>query len=104
MRFLPFSFLVAATLFASSLHAQSLQQPEALVAVIDTIWRTEQEPIRLRDELMRQFGVEHPKVQEQQEIYERNHAINERKVGSILARYGWPSRDMIGGKRKPGHL
>ena len=56
----------------------SIQNTEDLIAVLDTIWRTEQEPITLRDSLIEKYGVESKEVQGQQEIYERNHAINER--------------------------
>ena len=74
----------------------SIQNTEDLIAVLDTIWRTEQEPITLRDSLIEKYGVESNAVQGQQEIYERNHAINERKVKVILDKYGWPEKDIIG--------
>ena len=74
----------------------SIQNTEDLIAVLDTIWRTEQEPITLRDSLIEKYGVESKEVQGQQEIYERNHAINERKVKVILDKYGWPEKDIIG--------
>ena len=74
----------------------SIQNTEDLIAVLDTIWRTEQEPITLRDSLIEKYGVESKAVQGQQEIYERNHAINERKVKVILDKYGWPGKDIIG--------
>jgi hypothetical protein len=74
----------------------SIQNTEDLIAVLDTIWRTEQEPITLRDSLIEKYGVESKEVQGQQEIYEKNHAINERKVKVILDKYGWPGKDIIG--------
>ena len=74
----------------------SIQNTKDLIAVLDTIWRTEQEPITLRDSLIEKYGVESKEVQGQQEIYERNHAINERKVKVILDKYGWPGKDIIG--------
>ncbi len=74
----------------------SIQNTEDLIAVLDTIWRAEQEPITLRDSLIEKYGVESKEVQGQQEIYERNHAINERKVKVILDKYGWPGKDIIG--------
>ena len=74
----------------------SIQNTEDLIAVLDTIWRTEQEPMTLRDSLIEKYGVESKEVQGQQEIYERNHAINERKVKVILDKYGWPGKDIIG--------
>ena len=47
-------------------------------------------------EVIEKYGVESKEVQGQQEIYERNHAINERKVKVILDKYGWPGKDIIG--------
>ena len=72
------------------------QTPIDLIAVLDTIWRTEQGPITLRDSLMKIYGAESKEVQIQQEIYEKNHIVNERKVKTILDKYGWPTKDMIG--------
>ena len=72
------------------------QTPIDLVTVLDTIWRTEQGPITLRDSLMKIYGAESKEVQTQQEIYEKNHIVNERKVRTILDKYGWPTREMIG--------
>lgn len=74
----------------------SQQIPVDLMAVLDTIWRTEQEPITLRDSLMRIYGAESKEVQKQQEIYEKNHIPNEEKVKNILNKYGWPTKEMIG--------
>ena len=69
---------------------------ENLIAVLDTIWHTEQTPIRLRDSLMSVYGVDSELVKEQQELYEKNHAINEEKVKRILETYGWPSKELAG--------
>ena len=73
----------------------SLQTTKNLIAVLDTIWVTEQRPIRLRDSLMNIYGAESKVVKEQQEIYEKNHVINEKKVTLILDEYGWPAKEMI---------
>lgn len=69
---------------------------ENLIAVLDTIWRTEQQPITLRDSLMKIYGAESELVKEQHTIYERNHITNERKVKNILDKYGWPTKEMAG--------
>ena len=74
----------------------SVHDTENLIAVLDTIWQTEQTPIRLRDSLMTIYGAASKKVNEQQEIYEKNHVINEKKVTHILDTYGWPTSKMIG--------
>ena len=70
-------------------------------AVLDTIWRTEQEPIRLRDSLGKVFGYESVQFQKQNEIYHRNHDINEKKILEILDTHGWPDKQLIG---EEGHL
>ena len=70
--------------------------PENLVAMLDTVFRAEQEPISLRDSLMEIYGAESEEVQQQQKIYKRNHVINEQKVRSILDTYGWPDKEIIG--------
>ena len=67
-----------------------------LIATLDTIWETEQTPIRLRDSLMKVHGADSEEYKEQQSIYEANHIINEKKVTAILDKYGWPTSDMIG--------
>lgn len=72
------------------------EKQENLITVLDTIWTTEQQPIRLRDSLMEIYGVESELVKHQQAIYEQNHAINEEKVKTILDKYGWPTKEMAG--------
>ncbi|MFK7935831.1 MAG: hypothetical protein AB8G22_20120 [Saprospiraceae bacterium] len=69
---------------------------ENLVSVLDTIWRTEQTPIRMRDSLMKIYGVESPEAQKQQEIFEKNHLINEKKVVEILGKHEWPDPEITG--------
>lgn len=69
---------------------------ENLIAVLDTIWQTEQTPISLRDSLMNIYGVDAELVKEQQLIIDKNHVINERKVKTILEEYGWPTKEMTG--------
>ena len=69
---------------------------ENLIAVLDTIWKSEQLPLRKRDSLMKIYGTESEIVAEQQAIYEKNHIINEKKVKHILDNYGWPTKEMAG--------
>jgi hypothetical protein len=73
-----------------------LFRAEDLIAVLDTVWRTEQGPISLRDSLMDKYGVDSEGAREQQKIYERNHIINEKIVTDILDYYGWPDKELIG--------
>ncbi len=72
------------------------QTPVDLIAVLDTIWRTEQGPITLRDSLIKIYGADSKEVQAQQETYKKNHLVNEEKVKTILDKYGWPTKEMIG--------
>ena len=69
---------------------------EYLMAVLDTINSNEQEPIRQRDNMMEKHGVDSKEAQEYQEIYKRNHAVNEKKVTALLDEYGWLGSDIIG--------
>jgi len=75
---------------------KSVDKTENFIAVLDTIWQTEQQPITLRDSLINIYGTESELVQEQQAIYKSNHIINERKVKNILDKYGWPTKEMAG--------
>jgi hypothetical protein len=72
------------------------EEKENLIALIDEIWKTEQEPIRRRDSLMELYGVDSEFVKEQQAIIEKNHTVNEKKVKEILDNNGWPTKEMIG--------
>lgn len=66
-----------------------------LLAMLDTIWTTEQEPIRLRDEMLDKYGADSEQYNKYQAIYRSNHRINEQKVKDILAE-GWPEKVIIG--------
>lgn len=74
----------------------ALEKEESLIEVLDTIWTTEQTPIRLRDSLMAIYGVDSELVKEQQAIIEKNHKINEKKVKAMLDKYGWPTKEKAG--------
>lgn len=67
-----------------------------LVAILDTVWRSEQEPIRLRDSLGKVHGYESEEFQQQNEIYHRKHDINEKKILEILDTQGWPDISIVG--------
>ena len=88
------SILIFTWIMAYSNVSKS-QTPDNMIAVLDTIWQTEQEPIRLRDSLMKIYGADSDQFREQQEFYQKNHAVNEQKVKDILDTYGWPSQEMI---------
>jgi len=75
---------------------QTKEVKENLITLMDEIWATEQEPIRLRDSLMAIYGVDNKLVKEQQIIIDENHIINESRIKNILEEFGWPSKEMIG--------
>ena len=91
------TLLVTASLCGTAKAQQAIAlSPEELRAVLDTVYRTEQEPLRVRDSLMVLQGVESLEVQKYQQIYEKNHAINEKIVRDILDNFGWPEKRIIG--------
>ena len=69
---------------------------EQLIAMLDIIWKTEQGPIRLRDSLGKIHGYESVEFQEQNEVYHKNHDINEKKIVELLDSIGWPGESNIG--------
>lgn len=72
-----------------------------LVAMLDSIWWSEQLPIRLRDSLGRAHGYESEAFKKQDVIYHKAHDINEKKIRNLLDNYGWPNVNVIG---KQGNL
>ncbi|WP_439132478.1 DUF6624 domain-containing protein [Polaribacter sp.] len=92
------SLLIIGCKTASKSNVETTEKvsQENLIAVIDTIWKTEQEPIRFRDSLISKYGVDSELVKKQQAIIDKNHAVNEKKVKEILIKYGWPTKEMVG--------
>ncbi len=88
-------FIFFFTLYASVCCSQEVAEKD-LIAVLDTIWETEQTPLRLRDDAMRRHGADSEAFKKYQEIYRKNHAVNEKKVKAILDTHGWPSRELSG--------
>ncbi|WP_421823818.1 DUF6624 domain-containing protein [Flagellimonas oceanensis] len=78
-------------------QVQVKPQTVDLAATLDTIWRTEQIPIRKRDSAFHAYGDQSNMYKEYQSIYKKNHLINEQKVAKIL-KDGWPSLNEIGGQ------
>lgn len=76
--------------------SSSSELPENITAILDTIWRTEQEPITIRDSLMDVYGAESEEADVYQNIYRENHKVNIKKVRNILDNYGWPEKSIIG--------
>ena len=74
---------------------------DGLQIVLDSVWHSEQAPIRKRDSLMRLYGVDSEEAQVAQAEYKRNHVENERIVLAIFDRQGWPEKTTI---NEQGHL
>lgn len=72
------------------------QTNEYIITVLDTIFKTEQEPIRLRDSLMKLYGTESKQAQEQQKIADINHITNEWEIKKLIDAYGWPDKSIVG--------
>lgn len=66
-----------------------------LIAVLDTIWQTEQVPVRKRDLAFHKYGDESEEYKKYQAIYKKNHKVNEEKIAGIL-KDGWPNLEQIG--------
>lgn len=79
-------------------NAQNVSTTKNLKAVLETVWQSEQVPIRVRDSLGKVYGYESVEFQRQNEIYHRNHDINEKKILAILDTQGWPGKNIIGEK------
>ena len=72
--------------------------PDQLNAILDTIWKTEQEPIRMRDSLIDIYGAESTQAEVYQNIYRKNHAVNIKRVHALLED-GWPDTTVIDEQR-----
>ncbi|HKL91593.1 MAG TPA: DUF6624 domain-containing protein, partial [Allomuricauda sp.] len=95
-------FIVATIITACVRKGETKKQVETaivhkidLVAVLDTIWQTEQVPIRKRDSAFQEYGDESDEYKKYQSIYKRNHIVNEQKIAAIL-KDGWPRIEEIG--------
>ena len=76
--------------------ADDIDSKKDFTAMLDSIWVLEQEPIKIRDSLIRVHGADSKEAQVPQAIYKSNHIINEKKVRAILDNYGWPDSSQIG--------
>lgn len=72
------------------------QTNEQLVAMLDSIWISEQQPITLRDSMIELYGADSKEAQKYQALYKKNHAINEEKITNLLDSKGWPKKEVIG--------
>ena len=89
--------MILASPVTDDVEAQTAEvSPEELVGMLDEVYLTEQGPLRKRDSLMAIHGVESAEAQVYQEIYEKNHVVNEQRITTLLDSHGWPSKDIIG--------
>ena len=92
------AFLLLLAIGCNDGHKQKLNtiNSESLILILDTIFQTEQEPIRMRDSLIKVYGAESKEAQAYHEIYKKNHMVNEEKILSLLDNFGWPKKENIG--------
>lgn len=74
----------------------TLQTNEQLIAMLDEIWISEQQPITLRDSMIELYGADSKEAEKYQLIYEKNHLVNEEKISNLLDSHGWPDKSVIG--------
>jgi hypothetical protein len=53
-----------------AVNEEKLLNNECLIAVLDTIYSNEQEPMQMRDEIMEKRGIDSEEAHEYQKIYE----------------------------------
>jgi len=84
-------FLILTACSSKNKQKETLTKSELkkdLIALLDTIRRSEQRPIQLRDSLIELYGTESKEVQIQQNIYKKNHIVNEAKIRTLLDQNG----------------
>ena len=77
---------------------EPVNPPQNLIAILDTIWQTEQEPVTIRDSLIKIYGAESEEAAVYQKIYRENHAVNIKKIRNLLDTHGWPDTTLIDGQ------
>ena len=87
---------IVITGLCSSVAVSQQQTNNELIAILDTVYHNEQDPIRARDQMMDKFGAESDSAQVYQKIYKGNHVLNERIVTGILDEHGWLGSDVVG--------
>jgi len=80
----------------TSTDKKLIKSDEQLVAMLDSIWILEQEPITLRDSMIEIYGANSNEAKKYQLIYEKNHAKNEERIKNLLDNNGWPKKSVIG--------
>jgi hypothetical protein len=97
MRYILIFFLIIVVSCAGKdTSKKAVQEPENLIAILDTIWQKEQIPIRLRDSLIQIYGADSKEADVYQKEYRKNHAVNIIKIKDILDTDTWPTLAQIG--------
>lgn len=99
MRTTLFSVVLVLTIFSCSRNEKPKEltniYPDNLSAMLDSVWVSEQNPIRKRDSLIDIYGVDAEAVDKYQKIYRENHSVNIVKIRNLLDNYGWPDTTLI---------
>ncbi|WP_420574736.1 DUF6624 domain-containing protein [Kordia sp.] len=96
MKIITTLFILCITFGFSQNASEKALYEKKLSAILDTIWEMEQTPLRLRDAAMKNYGDDSKEFKKYQEIYRKNHVINEQKVTKMLDTYGWPAPENSG--------
>ncbi|WP_109851947.1 DUF6624 domain-containing protein [Aquimarina sp. AU58] len=67
-----------------------------LVAILDTIYNTDQNQLGKIRELQNKFGVKSDEATVESKIFDENHKINLYKIEKIINEYGWLGVDSVG--------
>ncbi len=97
MKFLLVAFLIISMSCSDKSKSKNpIKQTGSLIAVLDTIWQTEQTPIRLRDSVITIYGAASKEADVYQKEFKKNHALNIKKVLKIIDNYNWPDPTQTG--------
>lgn len=67
-----------------------------LIAELDTIFKNDQEPGMISDQLVKKFGIDSDEVNAYEVVIQEKMAENLAKVKKIITKYGWLGPDIIG--------
>jgi len=67
-----------------------------LIAILDTIYNTDQNQLGKIHRFQEEFGFESDKTIAENEIFKKNHLIHLKKIETILKERGWLGADVVG--------
>ncbi len=67
-----------------------------LIAELDTIFKNDQEPGMISDQLVKKFGIDSDEVNAYEVVIQEKMAVNLAKVKNIITKHGWLGPDIVG--------